>query len=238
MASDRASRIANCGNSREDLLRRMERLRVLVVDDHRLVLEAVHAALKDEAEIEVVGEAGSGREALSLVLQLRPDVVLLDLRMPGMDGAECLDEIKERFPETYVVVLTGSDDRNVAQDVLGRGASAFVSKHVDPGDLAAVLRQVVDGTVLSSVVEPRERRSDRAAREAGLTERETEVLTALGEGRSNKQIALGLGVSEQAIKYHLTNVYRKLETANRVDALRRANELGLVDARPRARVQV
>jgi DNA-binding NarL/FixJ family response regulator len=211
----------------------MDRLRVLVVDDHQLVLEAVRAALQDEAGIEVVGEALSGSAALALVERARPDVVLLDIGMPVMDGIACLDELKVRFPTTHVVVLSGSDDPNVAQDVLERGASAFVSKHIDPADLAAVLRQVVEGTVLSKLIHPGERRGERAARETGLTKRETQVLAALAEGCSNKQIARHLHVSEQAVKYHLTNVYRKLETANRVEALRRATELGLVDSRPR-----
>lgn len=214
----------------------LDRLRVLVVDDHQLVLEAVRAALQHESEIEVVGEARSGPEALALVDQTRPDVVLLDLGMPVMDGIECLDELKARFPTTHVVFLTGNEDWEVAQEVLERGASAYVSKHIDPGDLASVLRQVVDGTVVSNVVHSGERRSERAARAAGLTERETDVLTVLAEGRSNKQIAFRLHVSEQAVKYHLTNVYRKLETANRVEALRRATELGLVDSRPRTTV--
>jgi DNA-binding NarL/FixJ family response regulator len=214
----------------------MDRLRVLVVDDHRLVLEAVRAAMKNEEEIEVVGEALSGPEALALVDRVRPDVVLLDLRMPGMDGIECLERIKERSPQTHVVVLTGSEDRDLAHEVLERGASAFVSKQVDPRDLAAILRQVVDATVLSSLVSLGERRSERAAREAGLTEREAEVLAALAEGGSNKQIGLELGVGEQAVKYHLTNLYRKLETANRVETLRRAAELGLVHPRAHASV--
>lgn len=210
----------------------MDRLRVVVVDDHRLVLEAVRAALQDEAEIEIVGEALSGAEALVTVERLRPDVVLLDIGMPVMDGIECLDEIRVLFPATRVVVLTGSDDPELAHDVLELGANAFVSKHIDPGDLAAVLRQVVDGTVLSNPVFPGERRSERAAREAGLTDREKDVIAALAKGWSNKQIAFELRVSEQAVKYHLTNLNRKLHTANRVEALRRATELGLV---PRAR---
>ena len=214
----------------------MDRLRVLVVDDHQLVLEAVRAALKDEPEIEVVGEARSGREALALVEAQRPDVVLLDVRMPGMDGIECFDEMRTRFPRTHVVFLTGSDDRELAQDVLERGARAFVSKHVDPDDLAAILRQIVEGTVWTSLVTPDHDRSARAAKRAGLTEREAEVLTALAEGMSNKQIGLELGVGEQAVKYHLTNLYRKLETANRVEALRRATELGLVRSPARAAV--
>jgi DNA-binding NarL/FixJ family response regulator len=209
----------------------MDRLRVLVVDDHQLVLEAVRAAMQDELEIEIVGEARTGREALSLVEETRPDVVLLDMRMPGMDGLACLDAIQEQFPATHVVFLTGVDDNELAQDALARGASAFVSKGIDPRDLAGVLRQVVDGTVVSKLSVAGEERGERAAKKAGITEREREVLTQLAQGRSNKQIAFHLHVSEQAVKYHLTNVYRKLETANRVEALRRAAELGLVDTR-------
>ena len=206
---------------------------MLVVDDHQLVLEAVRAALQDEAEIEVVGEALSGREALTLVERTRPDIVLLDIGMPVMNGLECLEQITSRFPSTRVAVLTGSDDPDLARDVLERGASAFVTKHIDPQDLAAVLRQIVEGTVLSHLPSAGEGRGERSAREAGLTEREREVLRSLAGGRSNKQIAHELHVSEQAVKYHLTNLYRKLHTANRVEALRRASELGLVDTRER-----
>lgn len=211
----------------------MNRLRVLVVDDHQLVLVAVRAALEGETEIDVVGEALSGADALALLEATCPDAVLLDIAMPVMDGLECLDEIKERFPSTHVVVLTGSDDSALADEALARGAGAFVSKHVDPRDLAAVIRQVVDGTVLTRVAGG-ERPRERAARGMGLTNRENDVLAALADGLSNKQIALRLHVGEQAVKYHLTNVYRKLDTANRVEALRKANELGLVSSYPRA----
>jgi two-component system, NarL family, response regulator LiaR len=208
-----------------------DRLSVLVVDDHQLVLEAVRAALEGESEIHVVGEALSGQEALALAERLRPDVVLLDLGMPGMDGMRCLVELKDILPETRVVVLTGRDDPDLAEDVLSHGASAFVSKHVDPSHLAAVLREVVDGTIVSHVVQTSGQRRERAAREAGLTERELVVLAALAAGGSNKQIAFQLHVSEQAVKYHLTNIYRKLDTANRVETLVRASDLGLVDTR-------
>jgi len=207
----------------------MDRVQVLVVDDHQLVLEAVRAVLDDDGGVEIVGEALSGPEALAILERERPDVVLLDLRMPGMSGLECLDEIRERFPAVRVVFLSGSEDGELALEALERGASAFVSKNVEPRDLSAVLRQVVEGSVLTSLAMAIEPRGARAAKEAGLTAREGEVLAALAEGRSNKQIARQLRVSEHAIKYHLTNVYRKLETPNRVEALRRATVLGLVD---------
>ena len=168
----------------------MDRLQVLVVDDHQLVLEAVRAVLDDDGEVEIVGEALSGTEALAILEREQPDVVLLDLRMPGMSGLECLDEIRERFPAVRVVFLSGSEDDELALEALERGASAFVSKNVEPRDLSAVLRQVVEGSVLSSLGMAIEPRGARAAKEAGLTAREGEVLAALAEGRSNKQIAL------------------------------------------------
>ena len=202
-----------------------------MVDDHQLVIEAVRAVLDDDGGIEIVGEALSGPEALAMLEREQPDVVLLDLRMPGMNGLECLDEIRERFPAVHVVFLSGSEDDELALEALERGASAFVSKNVEPRDLSAVLRQVVEGSVLSSLGLTVESRGARAAKKAGLTPREGEVLAALAEGRSNKQIARQLHVSEQAVKFHLTNVYRKLETPNRVEALRRATVLGLVDPR-------
>ena len=211
----------------------MGQLQVLVVDDHQLVLEAVRAVLDDDGEIEIVGEALSGPEALGALERELPDVVLLDLRMPGMNGLECLDEIKARFPTVHVVFLSGNEDEELALEALERGASAFVSKNIEPRDLSAVLRQVVEGSVMSSLGTAAEPRGERAAKKAGLTKREGEVLAALAEGLSNKQIARQLHVSEQAVKYHLTNVYRKLETPNRVEALRRATVLGLVDAQPR-----
>lgn len=195
----------------------MNRHRVLVVDDHRLVLEAVRAALENEPEIDVVGEALSGAEALALLEATSPDVVLLDLAMPLMDGLECLDAIKARFPHMHVVVLTGNEDHALAGEAVTRGAAALVSKRVDPHELAAVIRGAIEDDALEG-----------AERDVALTHRENDVLSALADGLSNKQIAFRLHVGEQAVKYHLTNVFRKLDTKNRVDALRRATELGLV----------
>ena len=210
----------------------MDRVQVLVVDDHQLVIEAIRTVLDDDGGVEIVGEALSGAEALAMLEREQPDIVLLDLRMPGMNGLECLDQIRARFPAVRVVFLSGSDDDELALETLERGASAFVSKNVEPRDLSAVLRQVVEGSVLSNLGMAIEPRGARAARKAGLTPREGEVLAALAEGRPNKQIARQLHVSEQAVKYHLTNIYRKLETPNRVEALRRATVLGLVDPYP------
>jgi DNA-binding NarL/FixJ family response regulator len=211
----------------------MNCLRVVVVDDHRLVLEAVRAALMGEEEIEVVGETTLGREAPALAAREAADIVLLDLRMPDVDGFALIEELVGTGRGLKVVVLSGVDDPDAARQSLDRGASAFASKHIDPRDLAAILRQVAEGTVVSHNVGAAEDRRERAARGFGLTGRETQILTALGTGRANKQIAFELGVTEQAVKYHLTNVYRKLGAQNRVEALRFAAERGLLETRLR-----
>jgi DNA-binding NarL/FixJ family response regulator len=209
------------------------RLKVLIVDDHRLVLEAVRAALEPEDDIEVVGEALSGAEALRRLPQTGADVCLLDVRMPGMDGITCLEQIRDRYPGVKVVMLSGVDDPRLVDQALQRGASAFVLKHVDPRDLVSAVRQVAEGSVFTRTVGPPAPTTEALREQFGITSREHEILTRLTLGRSNRRIARELGVTEEAIKYHLTNVYRKLRVKNRTEAARFAFEHGLADARAR-----
>jgi NarL family two-component system response regulator LiaR len=205
------------------------RLRVLLADDHRLILDSVRSSLEETGEFEVVGEAVTGSQVLSLVKRLAPDVVLLDIRMPGMDGLVCLDQIKKRNPEIKVIVLSASTDQKLIENVLKRGASAYIVKSVNPIDLPAALRQAVEGTVYNAIGLP-ESNAAGIAKAAGLTERETVILSALARGLSNEQIAKELWVAEQTVKFHLTNVYRKLGVANRTEAARYAYQQGLVES--------
>jgi DNA-binding NarL/FixJ family response regulator len=201
-------------------------IRVFVADDHGLVLQALRLALEPHPEIEIVGEAKSGSEVLPRVAETNPDLVLLDIRMPGLDGLQVLDRLQKLYPEIKVVMLSGVDDPGLATEALRRGARAFLGKGIDPEDLAPVLRQVFEGTLVtesfgaSGVAE-------RAADEFGLTGREREILEQVAAGHSNKQIAAGFWLSEQTIKYHLTNVYRKLEVGSRTEAARFAYDHGL-----------
>jgi DNA-binding NarL/FixJ family response regulator len=205
------------------------KVKVLIADDHRLMAEGVKRALADADDFEVVGEAQNGAQVLPLVSRLRPDMVLLDLRMPQMDGLQCLAEIRERYPETKVVVLSVSTDPEVIQAVLKRGASAYIVKNVNPADLPSALRQAAEGTVFTAIGLA-ENGVSAVAKEAGLTERELVILDALTRGLSNSAIAKELWVAEQTVKFHLTNIYRKLGAANRTEAARRAYELGLVES--------
>ena len=163
-----------------------------------------------------------------MVGRTNPDVVLLDLRMPGADGLSCLTRIRSQHPEVKVVILSSSTDDNVIANVLKRGASTYVVKSVNPVDLPSVLRQAIDGTVFTAIGLPHT--DDTPAHTAGLTERETAILSALARGLSNDAIAKELWVAEQTVKFHLTKIYRKLGVSNRTEAARLAYQNGLVES--------
>jgi DNA-binding NarL/FixJ family response regulator len=203
-------------------------MRVLIADDHKLIVEGVKRALEDADDFEVVGECSSGSQVLPLVGRTNPDIVLLDLRMPGADGLTCLAQIKKRYPEVKVVILSVSTDENVIQTVLMRGASAYIVKSINPIDLPSALRQAVEGTMFSAIGLPDP--GESAAKAAGLTEREAAILSALARGLSNEAIGKELWVAEQTVKFHLTNIYRKLGVSNRTEAARLAYQNGLVDS--------
>jgi DNA-binding NarL/FixJ family response regulator len=200
-------------------------LRIVAVDDHQLMLDAIRVTLEETEDIELVGEARSGAEALPLIGRTQPDIVLLDLRMPQMDGLVCLAQIRKRFPNVKVVVLSGTDEPEQINAALKQGACSFIVKRVDPRDLASALRQAADGTVFQTLGVGES--SDNVAREAGITDSEIRVLQALAQGRSNKQIASELFIAEQTVKFHLTNIYRKLGVSNRTEAARYAYQHGL-----------
>ena len=202
-------------------------LKVLIVDDHKLMALALKDALDEVDDLRVVAVAHSGSDALSMVTRTQPDVVLLDVRMPEMSGLECLDLIRRDYPSVKVVMLSASDDLNVIRDAFKRGAAAFIAKSVDPSDLPAALRNICHGRVFHALAfaEP----EADPLREAGLTERELTMLKAVARGLSNKAISKECWVTEQTVKFHLNNVYRKLGVHNRTAAASYAHECGLVE---------
>ena len=207
----------------------MAKLRVVVADDHRLMLEAIRASVADADDIEIVGEARTGAQVLPLLSQHQPDVLLLDIRMPQMDGLQVLERMSDRYPDVKVVVLSGSEEPEIVQRALTSGACAYVLKHVDPRDLPSAIRQAAEGTVFQAPTGVNGH-ENTAAKDAGLSDRELEVLKALARGLSNKQIAQEGWVTEQTVKFHLSNIYRKLSVANRTEATRFAYQHGLVDS--------
>jgi DNA-binding NarL/FixJ family response regulator len=204
----------------------MRRLKVVIADDHRLMLDAIRAVLESDPTIEIVGETESGAAVVPLVRKTDADAVILDLRMPEVDGLENLNRLKHSSPGVTAIVLSGSDDRELVREVLQRGAKAFVTKHIDPRDLGAVIRQTVEGTVHQSFGSFRE---ESNAAEAGLSGSQIRVLEELVRGLSNKEIAQTLWLSEQTVKFHLSNIYRLLGVKSRAEAIRHAYERRLVD---------
>jgi DNA-binding NarL/FixJ family response regulator len=204
-------------------------LRVVIADDHELTLDGVRRTLDSVEDIDVVGTASSGSQVLPLVKRTAPDMVLLDIRMPGIDGITCLDLLRKNHPDVKVVMLSAYSERDQVQTALSRGANAYIAKTVNPADLPSALRQVVEGTVYHALGAPETRSSHEA--EVDLTERELTMLRALTRGLSNKAIGNEYWVTEQTVKFHLGNIYRKLGVQSRTAAVHYAHEHGLVENR-------
>ena len=205
-------------------------LRVLIVDDHPLILDGIRRGLDRTENIEVVGQAQTAAAAMALIERRRPELVLMDLRMPDVDGTEHIEQVRSSWPDVKVVVLSGSDDRPSIDQALAAGASAFVVKSIGPSDLASVLRQVASGTVFHAVGQPASRVGASSDEATGpvLTDRERGILQMIANGMTTAAISNELYISEHTVKFHLTNTYRKLGVSNRAAAVRWAIENGVV----------
>jgi DNA-binding NarL/FixJ family response regulator len=210
---------------------------VLVVDDHAVVREGLRTFLGLQDGLEVVGEAGDGEEAVAEAARLRPDVILMDLTMPRLDGVEAMRELRRRLPGTRVVVLTSNADDRRLLAAIQAGAAGYLLKTVQPQELARAVRAahageaLLDPSVAARLVEAiaaPAAPADRADRADQLTRREREVLELIGSGRSNKRIALELGVSEKTVKTHVGHVLAKLGVADRTGAAMYAVRAGLI----------
>ena len=215
----------------------MSQCKVLIADDHVIVREGLIALLDMADDIKVVGEAADGLEAISMTKQLRPDVVLMDIRMAKLDGVQATREIKARFPEVKVIALTNYDDDEYVFDCLRYGASGYLLKDVGPEDLVKAIKSavqdesLVDPSVLNKILtqfrQLNEKGSDHA--DDGLSPREKEVLEALTAGLSNRGIAQKLYITEKTVKAHFSSIYRKLNVSTRSQAIIGAVKSGLVD---------
>jgi DNA-binding NarL/FixJ family response regulator len=200
-----------------------EPISVLIVDDHPVVRRGLRALLEVQDGIEVAGEAGDGATALALTAELTPDVVLLDLKLPGMDGVAVLTELKAAGRKARVLVLTSATEPASASLALRSGAAGVVYKDVDPDALVRAIRSVHDGHLLlapgaaGSLVRADGGWNPVAGLDA-LTSREREVLAEIAKGRSNREIARALGVSEKTVKAHVSSVLAKLGVQDRTQA--------------------
>jgi DNA-binding NarL/FixJ family response regulator len=195
-------------------------IRVLIADDHAIVRTGLSQLLGTADDIELVGAAGDGAEAATMAAELRPDVVLMDLSMPGTDGITATGRIVAAAPEVHVLVLTSFSDQARILDALQAGAEGYLLKHSEPEVILAGIREIVSG---GSPLDPKAARVLLTNRrspgpETKLTDREQEVLDMVGAGLPNKTIARRLGISERTVKAHLTNVFQRLGVTDRTQA--------------------
>ncbi|GAA1671880.1 response regulator transcription factor [Glycomyces endophyticus] len=194
-------------------------IRLLLVDDHPVVRRGLRGYLELEPDFAVVGEAGDGEEALKAVADLDPDVVLLDLKMPGLDGQGVLDRLGDARERPRVLVLTSATDAERVPAAINAGAAGFVYKDIDPDALASAIRTVHSGQLLLSPVAMRGLMNGTTGPAAPtLTPRESQVLGLIAKGQTNRQIARALGVSEKTVKTHVTNLLRRIGAADRTQA--------------------
>jgi DNA-binding NarL/FixJ family response regulator len=197
-------------------------IRVLIADDHAIVREGLRTFLDLQDGIEVAGEAADGREAIEEAERLGPDVVLMDLVMPNLDGVEAMRELRTRVPQARVVVLTSFLEDERLLPALRAGAAGYLLKNVEPRELARSIRlaaageAMIDPAVAARLVDALG--DDRPAGHAELTPRETEVLDLIGRGYANKRIALELGIAEKTVKTHVSHVLAKLGVSDRTQA--------------------
>jgi NarL family two-component system response regulator LiaR len=206
-------------------------IRVMVVDDHTVVRSGLTAVLQSYDDLEMIGEAGSGKEALTKCIELNPDVILMDLVMPGMDGATATKAIMEKCPQVRIIVLTSFKERDLVEGALKAGAMSYLTKNVSAEELTSAIREAVAGrpklspeaveALIQGVREPQPQSYD-------LTDRELEILTLMVQGLSNNEIAERLFVSRSTIKFHVSNILSKLSVTSRTEAVALAIKKQLV----------
>jgi DNA-binding NarL/FixJ family response regulator len=194
-------------------------IRVLLADDHGLVRDGLGRLLASTPDIEVVAAAADGGEAIRLAAEHRPDVILMDLRMPGMDGSEATRRLLEDDPTTQVVILTSFSERDEILSALDAGAIGYLLKDAEPDELIRGVRAAAQGESPLAPKAARELLGSRGAAAAPqLTDREREVLRLVARGLPNKLIARELGISEKTVKAHLTTIFQRIEVTDRVQA--------------------
>ena len=212
----------------------MEPIRILICDDHTVVRDGLTAMLEREEDFEVVGRASNGLEAVERAPALRPQVVLMDLRMPELDGVQAMRQLSEQLPELKFIVLTTYDTDEYIFDAIEAGAKGFLLKDTSREELFRAIRAVSKGEsliepgVASKVLDRLAQLSRQEQPSRLLLGRESEVLQAMATGSANKQIAFELSITESTVKTHVANIFHKLEASGRTEAVTKALQMGLI----------
>ncbi|MHB8778965.1 MAG: response regulator transcription factor [Anaerolineales bacterium] len=213
----------------------MTKIRVLLADDHAVLRAGIRALLDMQRDIEVIGEAGDGQQAVARVRELQPDVVLMDIGMPGLDGMAATRQIKEAYPQTRVLILTQHENKEYVLPALKIGASGYVLKRAEGDELITAIRAVhAGGTFLDpaivGVLAEDVRREPGTPTDSfdNLTDREREVLILLAQGKTYQQVATTLFISSKTVDFHRTNLMRKLGLENRAELTRFAIQRELI----------
>ena len=209
-------------------------IHILIVDDHPVVRDGLRAMLGTQVDFQVVGEAVNGAEAVQLATRLKPDVILLDLEMPDLDGVSVLTQIRALDPQARVIIVTAYDtDERIVQAVIA-GAQGYLLKGAPREEIFRAIRVVCEGgsllqpIVASKLMQHVSQQASQPAETDNLTPRELEVLYLLAQGKSNKQIASELVITERTAKFHVSSIFSKLEATNRTEAVKIAVLRGLV----------
>ena len=213
-------------------------IRLMLVDDHAVVRSGLRMLLEGEPDMEIVGEADNGSEAVSLVQTLKPDVILMDITLPDISGIEATSQIKENWPQTAVVALTIHEDEEYFFRMLEAGASGYVPKRAAPQELITAIRTAAEGEVylypsLAKLLVKDHLRQERSTKKAtvdnGITQREQEVLLHLAEGASNVEIGEALHISPKTVARHRENIMRKLNLHSRTELVKYAIRKGIIE---------
>jgi|SRR5690242_8294252 len=204
------------------------KLRVVLADDHALVRAGIRALLEKITGVEVVAEAGDGLEALKAIEELKPDVVLLDIAMPGLGGLEVVKRVKSDYPETRVIVLTVHEDQEYADHAIAAGAMGFLPKSAASAELELALRMVAEGEIYLSPGISRHPTASPSTAGVELTPRQREVLALIANGRSTKDIALALSISVKTVETHRAQLMERLQIFDVASLVRYAIKTGLV----------
>lgn len=210
-------------------------IRVLIADDHHVVRRGLLFFLKTQKDIEVIGEAKNGVEAIELVESLQPDIVLMDLVMPEMDGIQATKKIKSKWPEVAILMLTSFSDKDHVLPAIEAGAAGYQLKDIEPDELVNSIRQIINGENIihpaaTTQLEEMLREEENLPHVKNqLTPRERDVLAELTKGKSNREIASSLFVTEKTVKTHISNIFIKLEVQDRTQAALYAVKHGLTE---------